>query len=109
MPGRTTRRAEIERGSGNVFADIGHPAPDVALARAELARRITAVIQRRRLTQTEAADLIGTDQPKVSALMRGHLNGFSVERLLGYLTALGCDVDIVVKSGGSGGQLRVRP
>lgn len=108
MPGRTTKRARIERGSGNVFRDIAHPAPDVALTKAELARRIASVIRRRQMTQTEAAELMGTDQPKVSTLMRGHLGGFSVERLLAYLTALGCNVDIVVRPGRSGGQLRVR-
>ena len=109
MPARITKRADIERGSGNVFADIGHPNPDVALARAELARRIAAQIQRKQLTQIEAAELMGADQPKVSALTRGNLSGFSVERLLAYLAALGCDVDIVVKPGRSGGRLRVRP
>ncbi|WP_199330767.1 helix-turn-helix transcriptional regulator [Microcoleus sp. FACHB-68] len=60
----------------------------------------------RHLTQTEAAELLGIDQPKVSALMRGKLTGFSTERCFRFLNALGCDVEIVVKrkskSGASG-------
>lgn len=86
--------------SGNVFADLGHPNPEEALLKAQLAYRIRAIIQDRGLTQAQAADLLGIDQPKVSLLMRGRLSGFSVDRLFRYLTALGQKVEITVKSAG---------
>ena len=84
-------------GSGNVFADLGFPNAEEMLAKAELAHKITAIIQRRRLTQAQAANLLGVDQPKVSALKRGRLSGFSLERLVRFLILLGHDVEIVVK------------
>ena len=67
-PERTlTRPSHIDRGSGNVFADLGIPNPDLALAKAELVQRIRDLITERNLTQAKAADLLGLDQPKVSA------------------------------------------
>jgi predicted XRE-type DNA-binding protein len=83
--------------SGNVFADLGLPKPDDLLAKAELAAKIIAEIQRRRLTQSQAAVILGIDQPKVSALRQGKLSGFSIERLVRFLLSLGRDVEITVK------------
>jgi predicted XRE-type DNA-binding protein len=84
-------------GSGNVFADLGVARPQEALAKAELARKITETIARRQLTQTQAAALLEVDQPKISALARGRLSGFSLDRLVRFLVLLGNDVEIVVK------------
>jgi predicted XRE-type DNA-binding protein len=84
-------------GSGNVFADLGYARPEEAAVKAELAHKITKIIQRRRLTQAGAADLLQVDQPKVSALKRGKLSGFSLDRLVRFLVLLGSDVEIVVK------------
>jgi predicted XRE-type DNA-binding protein len=81
---------------GNVLADLGVPAPDDALAKAELARKISRQIEARGLTQEGAARLLNIDQPKVSALIRGRLAGFSLERLMRLLVLLGQDVEIVV-------------
>ena len=91
------KKITAERSSGNVFADIGLPDADEALAKAELARQIGDIIARRRLTQAAAARLLGVDQPKVSALLCGRLSGFSTERLIRFLNALGRDVSIVVR------------
>lgn len=88
---------EVEAGSANVFADLGLPDAEDRLAKAELARRISEIISKRHLSQVQAADLLGIDQPKVSALIRGQLSGFSLERLIRYLNLLGRDVQIVVK------------
>lgn len=82
--------------SGNVFADFGLPDAGTRLAKAELARSITAVIQERGLTQREAAQILEIDQPKVSAITRGRLGDFSLERLLMLVTRLGMDIDIAV-------------
>ncbi len=81
-----------------MFADLGLPKAEEALAKAELAQKITALIERRRLTQAKAAQLLGVDQPKISALKRGRLSGFSLERLVRFLILLGSDVEIVVKA-----------
>ena len=84
-------------GSGNVFEDLGHRRPAEALAKAELARKIAGQITKRRLTQAAAAQLLQVDQPKVSALVRGRLSGFSLDRLVRFLVQLGSDVEIIVK------------
>lgn len=83
--------------SGNVFADLGFEEPEEELTKAQLASHIRQVIRRRRLTQVAAAALMGIDQPKVSALLNGRLANFSTDRLMRLLTALGQDVEIVVK------------
>src|SRR6266404_8953627 len=83
--------------SGNVFADLNLPAADDLLAKAELAAKIIAEIQRRRLTQIQAAAILGIDQPKISALKQGKLSGFSIERLMRFLLSLGRDIEITVK------------
>jgi predicted XRE-type DNA-binding protein len=82
--------------SGNVFADLGLPNPEEALAKAELANKIIVLIREKRLTQAQAAKLLGVDQPKVSALLRGNLTGFSLERLMRFLLRLGQDIRITV-------------
>ena len=97
-----------EVSSGNVFADLGFADPEEELVRADLAHRIATIIEDRGLTQAEAAAIMGINQPKVSALVRGHLEGFSFERLARYLIALGQDVEIVVRPAGDLGHLRVR-
>ena len=83
--------------SGNVFADLGLPNPEEALAKAELANKIIELIRERRLTQIQAAKVLGVDQPKVSALLRGNLTGFSLERLMRFLLRLGQDIRITVQ------------
>jgi predicted XRE-type DNA-binding protein len=83
--------------SGNVFADLRVPRPEEALAKAELAHKITKLIERRRLTQAQAANILDVDQPKVSALRCGRLSGFSLDRLVRFVVLLGHDVEIVVK------------
>ena len=87
----------VQISSGNVFADLDLPNPEERLVKAELASKIGSAIEQKNLTQMEAAELLGIDQPKVSALTRGRLSGFSTARLLRFLNALGNDVEIVVK------------
>ena len=92
-----TEETRIERGSGNVFADLGHPEAEVHLLKAELVTSIDRIIRRRRLKQVEAAKLLGLSQPDVSRLLRGDFRDYSVERLLRLLTALGRDVEIIIR------------
>jgi predicted XRE-type DNA-binding protein len=86
----------IQDSSGNVFADLGIDNADEMLAKSELSARILSIIQRRRMTQAAAGELLGISQPKVSALLNGRLDGFSTERLFRFLNRLGCDVQIKV-------------
>ncbi|MGB5634556.1 MAG: helix-turn-helix transcriptional regulator [Waterburya sp.] len=88
---------KVTSSSGNVFADLNLSNPEEWLIKAELTSRISRIIEQKKLTQMEAAELLGIDQPKVSALTRGRLSGFSTTRLLRFLNALGNDVEIVVK------------
>jgi len=88
---------EIIESSGNVFADLGLPDADELLAKAELVRQISALIDERHLTQAQAAEILGTNQPTVSDLVRGRLGKFSMERLIVFLNRLDRDVDIVVR------------
>jgi predicted XRE-type DNA-binding protein len=87
----------VEEGSTNIFADLGFPNPEEHLAKAGLAVQIIEIIRQRRLSQVAAADILGIDQPKVSALMRGQLKNFSLDRLCRFLNHLDKDVVIVVK------------
>lgn len=87
---------EIEAGSGNVFADIGMPNPEEALAKAELARQINFILKTKKITQTEAGGILGIPQPRVSDLARGRLVKFSLEKLLDFAKRLGNDIEIRV-------------
>lgn len=93
----TDNPVRIDRGSGNVFADLGIPNPDLALAKAELVQRIRDLIAERKLTQAKAGELLGLDQPKVSALVRGRVEGYSFDRLIRLLNALGQRIEITVR------------
>jgi predicted XRE-type DNA-binding protein len=84
--------------SGNVFADMGLPDADELDTKARLGAAINRIVERRGLTQAEVAAALEINQPKVSALLHYKLEGFSVERLMRFLVALGQDVEIVVKA-----------
>ena len=87
----------ISRGTGNVFADLGFPDAAERQAKLRLAYALNQVLAGRRLSQAEAAKVLGLTQPKVSALRNYKLAGFSVERLMNLLTALDRDVEIVIR------------
>ncbi|MDX1920207.1 MAG: helix-turn-helix transcriptional regulator [Candidatus Caenarcaniphilales bacterium] len=80
--------------SGNVFADLGLPNADERLAKAKLIHAISELIRQRGLSQSEAAELLGINQPKISDLMRGKAFGYSIERLFRFLNALSIDIEI---------------
>ena len=90
-------KIKIERGGGNVFADLGRPDAEAHLLKAKLVSRIDEIIRQRGLKQVEAAKLLGLSQPDVSRLLRGNFREYSVERLLRLLLALGRDVQIVIR------------
>jgi len=88
---------DVTESSGNVFADLGLEQAELHLAKAQIAAEIGRLLRDRNLTQTKAAELLGVDQPKISALVRGRLSGFTLDRLLRFLTDLNCDVEITVR------------
>ena len=85
---------EFTLGSGNVYADFGFPNPEEAKTKADLAMLITRTIRNRNLTQQQAAELMGIDQPKVSKIVRGLLSEFTIERLMKFVLCLGFDIEI---------------
>lgn len=88
---------EHEVGSGNVFADLGLPDAQELLLKSEIVVELARLLKARKLSQAKAAALVGVAQPDLSNLFAGKLRGFSVERLLRMIAALGRDVEIVVK------------
>jgi predicted XRE-type DNA-binding protein len=86
-----------KRGSGNVFADLQIADAETHLLKAQLVARLQQVIRTKKMTQAKTADAIGVSQPDVSRILRGQFRDVSVERLVLFLTRLGCSVDIVVK------------
>src|SRR3954469_20046701 len=98
MAGRNAERKDpVIRGTGNVFADLGFPDAAERQAKLRLADALNQVLQERKLSQADAAKVLGLTQPKVSALRNYKLAGFSVERLMHLLTALDQDVEIVIR------------
>jgi predicted XRE-type DNA-binding protein len=94
--GAKTTRIKVERSSGNVFADLGFPNPELERFKATLMLHIHRIITARKLTQVEARKVLGIRQANVSRLMHGSTGSFSVERLIEFLSALGHDVEVVV-------------
>lgn len=87
----------IRRGTKNVFVDLGFPDAEIHTLKAELVIRIQGVISAQKLTRTAAANLMGLSQPDLSRLLNGQFRDVSVERLMQFLTRLGCDVDITIR------------
>lgn len=90
------KNKDYEISSGNVFQDLGFEDFEEKLTKAELARQINSIIDQRELSQSDAAKLLNIDQPKVSALNKGKLVGFSLERLFRFLNILGQNITIKV-------------
>ena len=96
MP-KTRNRPDVVPSSGNIFADLGIANAEEKQTKVRLAVAINQIIQSRKLSQTAAAHRLRVNQPKVSALSNYQLDGFSVERLMNFVTALDRDVDIVIR------------
>jgi predicted XRE-type DNA-binding protein len=94
---RRNGKQSVARSSGNVFADLRLPHPEEKQTKVRLAVTINRIIEDQRLSQKAAACQLKINQPKISALSNYRLEGFSVERLMNFLTALDRDVDIVIR------------
>jgi predicted XRE-type DNA-binding protein len=96
--------------SYDVFVDLGIKLSDADRLKLHIAMAINSAIQKRKLTQVEAAKILKIDQPKVSAILRGRLDGFSEDRLMGFLFTLGRDMEVRFpeRQSSERGQLKVR-
>jgi predicted XRE-type DNA-binding protein len=88
----------VTTGISNVYADLGYENPEEMLLKAQLVRLLSQAIKAKGLNQYQAAEVLGIDQPKVSALVRGQFRGYSLERLFRFLNAFDLDVEVSVKS-----------
>ncbi len=88
---------EVFVGSGNVFEDLGYADPKLSQAKADLSLQIYQIIKNRKLTQKQAAKIMGIDQPKVSDIIHGKLSKYTLDRLIRFLGLLGRDIEIHVK------------
>lgn len=93
MHGRSSKKT-----LNNVYADLGLPEAEEMLVKAQLATKIGEIVRRHKLTQIQAAELLGITQPKLSGLLRGQFRGISEAKMLECLTRLGRDVEIIIKS-----------
>ncbi|WP_347291209.1 helix-turn-helix transcriptional regulator [Kluyvera georgiana] len=99
---------EVKMSRGNIYADLGADDADEMLLKAQLALAISEILQSRKLTQQQAAKILGMTQPKLSNLLRGQFRGISEAKMLECLVKLGRDVEIVVgKNSVEHGSLKV--
>lgn len=89
---------EIERSSGNVYADLGFPDAEQMLVKAQLVSKIGEILRERGWTQQQASKVLGIPQPKLSKMLRGQFRGISETKMLECLTKLGRDIQIVIGS-----------
>ena len=94
---RTKNKLGVVPSSGNVFSDLGLPRAEEKQTKVRLAVAINHILHHQRLSQIRAARRLHINQPKISALSHYRLDGFSVERLMNFLTALDRDVEIIVR------------
>jgi predicted XRE-type DNA-binding protein len=93
-------REAVRKGGQNIFEDLQLPDAEELNAKAQIAYRICEILEEGKLTQKDAAEILGVDQPKVSALLHGRLEGFSSDRLFRFLNALNRDVEIIIRPKG---------
>ena len=105
-----SNRIKVEEGSGNIFKDLGF-SDEVAeqeLLKAQLGTEIFRILKERKLTQGEAAKLLGVERPEISRLKAAKLSDYSVERLMAFLNRLNRDIEIhIIPSENKKGQRRV--
>lgn len=96
----SVRSARVVRGSRNVFADLGFANAEDHLVKAELVSELKHIIDREGWSQAQAAKVMGMAQPDVSRLLRGQFSNYSLDRIMRFLTAAGCAVDITLRPKG---------
>jgi predicted XRE-type DNA-binding protein len=108
----TKRRSTIEKGSGNIFADLGLPDAEDMLLKSSIVVELRRLIAQRKLTQTAAAKLVAVSQADLSKILRGQFRGYSEAKLMRMLTAFGQDIEITTRphrKSGEAGRIIFRP
>jgi len=90
-------KVKIEKGSGNIFADLDRPDAETHFLKAPIVAEIYRLTNERKLTQAQAGSLMGISQPEVSRMFKGNFREYSVDRLIGFLTVFDRDVEIVAR------------
>jgi predicted XRE-type DNA-binding protein len=98
MQKRIIEGVEVQRSSGNVFADLGLPNAEKLKIKTGLVIEIRKAMRALGLTQQEAAKRMGILQPKVSGMMRGDFTNLSERKLMDFLNRLGYDIEIKVRA-----------
>jgi predicted XRE-type DNA-binding protein len=96
MEKRLIEGVEVQRSSGNVFADLDLPDAEKLKIKSGLVIEIRRAMRRLGLTQQEAAKRMGITQPKVSDMMRGDFSNLSERKLMDCLNRLGYDIEIKI-------------
>jgi predicted XRE-type DNA-binding protein len=99
---------EVHESGPNIFAELGLPDADAHFLKAQLVAELYRLAGERKLTQAKTAAILGVSQPEVSRMFKGHFREYSVERMLRFLTAFDCDIEIVSRprtEASSGGQI----
>lgn len=107
-----TRKVKVETSSGNIFADLGWPNAEAHFLKAQIVSELYRLTHARKLTQTQAGERMGISPPEVPRLLKGNFREYSIDRLLGFLTAFDRDIEIVVRPHekvGNGGRITFRP
>jgi predicted XRE-type DNA-binding protein len=93
----TMPKSEVHVSDANIFADLGLPEAGTHYLKAQIVAELYRLTNDQELTQAQAGELMGISQPEVSRMFKGHFREYSVERLMGFLTAFNRDVEIVVR------------
>ena len=96
---------EVFEGSDNIFADLGLPDAECHFVKAQIVAELYRLSNLRKLTQAKCGTLLGISQPEVSRLFKGNFREYSIERLMGFLTAFNRDVEIVVRERNNAGKI----
>ncbi|WP_438299470.1 helix-turn-helix domain-containing protein [Pseudomonas sp. NMS19W] len=88
----------IEESRRNIYEDLEIPNANEMRIKSQLAAKIGEIIKARHLTQSQASEILGLSQPKLSEMLRGKFRGISEAKMMECLSHLGRDVQIVVKS-----------
>jgi predicted XRE-type DNA-binding protein len=98
----TAETIEAYEGSANIFEELGLPDAGTHLLKAQIVSEVYRLSNSQKLTQAKTGSLLGITQPEVSRMFKGNFREYSVERLMGFLTAFDQDVEIVAKARRSG-------
>lgn len=90
-------KSEVHVSDANIFAELGLPDAGAHFLKAQIVAELFRLTNEQKLTQAKAGELLGISQPEVSRMFKGHFREYSVERLMGFLTAFNRDVEIVVR------------